>query len=269
MTKRPDVLASWDEPQHDPLTIPPDDFSEMTLDEAVEAIEEWFFENFENPANSTPHDSGEGGYQYIWGGPYDTRDIVENVFADSASDELITAAIEALNLESDVWVPSIRRRRAPDDEYMPDVAADPASLHAELQQRLSALEEAVAALPASPPGSGHNNPPEAIEAVAYTPEDRTEIVVAIAVLKAQPVTPPDDGKAAAESATVLERKASKFRDWLTRQGDNFVTEFVKESGKKLAQWGWPLIFVGIVELLYGVSGLVTKWLAALGLGLPL
>ena len=27
--------------------------------------------NFEDPANETPYESSEGGYIYIWGGPYD------------------------------------------------------------------------------------------------------------------------------------------------------------------------------------------------------
>lgn len=140
--------------------------------EAIEAIEEWLFENFEDPANSTPHDSGEGGYQYIWGGPDDTRDIIENVFADIASDALISAAVDSLNRESHVWVPSIRRRRAPDDDYVPDPPSDAAALHAELQQRLLLLEEAVTALQVSPPGLGHNNPPEEIEPIPYTTGSR-------------------------------------------------------------------------------------------------
>lgn len=267
--KRPEILASWDEVQHDPLTIPPDNFTDLAHDEAVELIEEWFFENFEDPANSTPHESAEGGYQYIWGGPYYTRDIIENVFADTATDELITAAVKWLERKSSLWVPSIRRRKSPEDDGEMVVEwLDPAAAHAELQQQLLSLGEALAALPASPPGLGHNNPPETIEAVPYTPEDRAEIVSAVAALQAQPVTPVDDGKAATEAATVLEKKAGKFREWLVRQGDNFVTEFVKESGKKLAQLGWPALFVWIVEQMFSVSGLVTKWLTALGIGLP-
>lgn len=267
MTKRPAILANWDEIQHDPLTIPPDDFDGISLDEAVDLIKAWLLENFDDPAESTPYDGKEGGYQYIWGGPYRARDIIENVFADTASSELIDAAIAALDSESVEWVPSSRRLQPPEDEGEQVESLDPTALHAELQQQLSSLGEAVALLPASPPRLGHNNPPEAIETVPYTPEDRIEIVAAVAVLQAQPVTPIDDGKAAIEAATVLEKKASKFRDWLMHQGDNFVTEFVKESGKKLAQWGWPVLFAWVVEQLFSVTGLVAKWLEALGLGL--
>jgi len=31
---------------------------------------DWFLANFENPAECTPYESAEGGYQWIWGGPY-------------------------------------------------------------------------------------------------------------------------------------------------------------------------------------------------------
>src|ERR1019366_5514473 len=34
----------------------------------------WFYRNFEDPANETPYNSEEGGYLFIWGGPYDARE---------------------------------------------------------------------------------------------------------------------------------------------------------------------------------------------------
>lgn len=48
----------------------------------VAAMVEWFFDHFEDPANGVPHDSGEGAYQYIFGGPYDARDELADNFAD-------------------------------------------------------------------------------------------------------------------------------------------------------------------------------------------
>jgi hypothetical protein len=33
----------------------------------------WFFENYEDPVENTLYESAEGGYQYIWGGPYDAH----------------------------------------------------------------------------------------------------------------------------------------------------------------------------------------------------
>jgi len=36
----------------------------------TEVMRKWFFENYEDPVESTPYDSTEGGYQYIWGERY-------------------------------------------------------------------------------------------------------------------------------------------------------------------------------------------------------
>ena len=51
---------------------------DLTHDERVEAMKEWFWENFEDPANETPYESREGGYQWIWGGPFDARPLAHD-----------------------------------------------------------------------------------------------------------------------------------------------------------------------------------------------
>jgi hypothetical protein len=264
MDKWRKILSPWDEAQHEPVSVPPA-LDGLGLDAAVEKIQEWFQENFEDPVHSTPYDGGEGGYQYIWGGPYDAREIVEHVF-DGIGAEVIEAAVGSIESESTEWVPSSNRRQPPQEDDPP--SDDPATLHAELQIRLLSLEEATAALSVSPAGIGHNNPPEQIDPVPYTSQDQAEIVAAIGVLKAQPVVPVDEGKSAIEAAKVLEAKENTFRSWLKRQGDNFVTEFTKESGKQLATWGWPALFVFFVESLLHVSKLAAAWLASLGISVP-
>ncbi|MGO7919425.1 hypothetical protein ACC755_09675 [Rhizobium ruizarguesonis] len=55
---------------------------------------EWFFDNFEDPAEKTPHASSDGGYQYIWGGPYDASEELYSHFGDVANEELIQAAVD-------------------------------------------------------------------------------------------------------------------------------------------------------------------------------
>lgn len=263
---RPKVLALWDEPEHDPVSLPPD-VSGLDLEDAVEAIEQWFSLNFEDPVHSMPYNGREGGYLYIRGGPYDAREIIEHVF-DGLSEEVIEAAIGAVESESTDWVPNESRWR-PEHEPLDEPAppADPAALHAEMLRKLSGLDEVIQALPMPPAGIGHNNPPEQIEPIPYTSQDRSEIEAAVAALKAQPVTPSDEGKAAIEAAKALEVKGSKFRSWLARQADNLVTEFFKESGKELAKWGARTLFALLVERLFDVSTHAMKWLAALGAGL--
>jgi hypothetical protein len=67
----------------------------------------WFLSRYESPAESTPWDSGEGGYQYLWGGPYDARDAIAGEFvhelmgrfnADELG-EIIDAAVEEIESE--------------------------------------------------------------------------------------------------------------------------------------------------------------------------
>jgi hypothetical protein len=263
MSERPKILEQWDEVQHDPLTLPPDDFEGLSLEDAVERIKEWFFENFEDPVHSTPHDSAEGGYQYIWGGPYDTRDIIANIFADTASRELIEAAIEELESEGSDWVPHSRRLQPPNEEEPPEPPAEGATaLHVEMLHRLSSLEETMAQLPDLAPGIGHNRPPEPIEALPLNFADRTEITAAVEVLKAQPIEPQDEGKIAAEAAETLKCKARKIGEWLAKQADTFVSEAVKEAGKEFGKWGTrTAIWSVFLTKLLSVHQIVGQWLS--------
>ena len=263
MSERPKILEQWDEIQRDPLTIPPDEFEGMSIDDAVELIKEWFFENFEDPAQHTPYESAEGGYQYIWGGPYDARDIIENVFADTASSELIEAAIQEIQSEGLEWVPHSRRLQAPDEEEPRESSLDDVSaLHTEMLRRISSLEEAMTQMSAGVAGIGHNHPPEPIEEFPLTVADQREITVAIDVLKAQPIEPQDDGKSATEAAETLKSKGQKIGEWLAKQADNFVSEAVKEAGKEFGKWGTrAAIWAIILDKLFSVHEIVGQWVS--------
>jgi hypothetical protein len=262
--ERPKILEQWDEIQHEPLTIPPANFDEMSIEDAVEHIKEWFFENFEDPVHCTPYITAEGGYQYIWGGPYDVRDIIENIFADSASDELIDAAIGEIQSEGFEWVPNSARRQAPDEEDQPDFLLENASaLHEKMMRRISSLEEALAQLSH---GIGHNHPPEPIEALPLTAVDQKEIAAAIDVLKTQPLEPLDNGDSATAAAETLRSKGQKIGEWLMKQVDSFASEAVKEAGKEFGKWGaraaiWSVIF----DKLLSVHEIVGQWLSQLHL----
>jgi hypothetical protein len=47
----------------------------------VQEMVEWFAKHYEDPAESTPYCSEEGGYMYLCGGPYDAREEIEAHFA--------------------------------------------------------------------------------------------------------------------------------------------------------------------------------------------
>ena len=40
----------------------------ISKENQLEVMRNWFFANFEDPANSCPYDGKEGGYAYIYGG---------------------------------------------------------------------------------------------------------------------------------------------------------------------------------------------------------
>jgi hypothetical protein len=57
------------------------EFRRLPKGQKIEAMVGWFLTNYEDPANSTPYESAEGGYQYIWGGPYDANIEIGDKFA--------------------------------------------------------------------------------------------------------------------------------------------------------------------------------------------
>jgi len=70
-------------------------------EDQTEAMKEWFFAHYDDPVNVCPYESREGGYQYIWGGPYDVREALSDNFSGRVSDEVISqCADEIINEHS-------------------------------------------------------------------------------------------------------------------------------------------------------------------------
>jgi hypothetical protein len=87
------------------------DLRGMEFDDAIDAIVTWFFTNFEDPAESTPWDDG---YVFIWGGPYDAREEIDDAFA-SIDEKVTNAAIERIEQDGWEWAPSQSRMVEVDD----------------------------------------------------------------------------------------------------------------------------------------------------------
>ena len=83
--------------------FPADAFTEMSDEEQHEAMWEWFHAHFEDPANQTPYESAEGGYIYIWGGPYDARDQIGNEFYEVVPQEVMDRVIERIQRDGWEW----------------------------------------------------------------------------------------------------------------------------------------------------------------------
>jgi hypothetical protein len=114
--------STWDEVQPDPVSPAPKNFAGISVKEGAELIKDWFLRNYE---------TREGGCQYIWEGPYRADEVIREAFANVASNEIIDAAIEAVEQEGLEWVPNERRLQPPESWFDQDIPDDPRSIFME------------------------------------------------------------------------------------------------------------------------------------------
>lgn len=80
------------------------------------AVREWFLARYCNPAESTPYNGREGGYQFIHGGPFDPADEIPDRFSGVVDDDLINEVVGELHGEvGDQWAPI--HEQYPEDYY--------------------------------------------------------------------------------------------------------------------------------------------------------
>lgn len=72
----------------------------------IEAMRQWFYARYEDPAQQTPYSSEEGGYVFAWGGPYDPNDVIQERFSHVVPYEVMEKLIHELWMEvGDNWAP--------------------------------------------------------------------------------------------------------------------------------------------------------------------
>lgn len=69
----------------------------------IDVMRHWFLQRYEDPVQNTPYISAEGGYQYIWGGPYDPNEELENEFSGIVPDDVIEELADELADISAEW----------------------------------------------------------------------------------------------------------------------------------------------------------------------
>lgn len=101
---------------------------------------EWFHAHYEDPANSLPYSSADGGYQWINGGPYEPLEVLQEEFDRVYSFDTIEAAAQAIVDEDGTyeWTP---RDDAEADEDRVLRAAARLDRHLPLAERLVFNEE--------------------------------------------------------------------------------------------------------------------------------
>jgi len=157
-----EFLHDLPDPAEDRVLSPPLDPDDADLREVdregqKELMRHWFFDHYCDPAIETPYETAEGGYIWIWGGPYYADEELQSRFASIVPDDVIDELVEELNRDGGYqWAPV---RRDEDDLYDDrfelelETPNDPLSkLKMRLAQALSVLSlhgdlEAVAQLP--------------------------------------------------------------------------------------------------------------------------
>ena len=113
----------------------------------IDVLVSWFLERFEDPVERTPYETAEGGFQWIWGGPFYAVEVLSDRFPDEDETIVRDAADEIESNGPVQWAPK------PDQEYhatydppadrdAPDVVtADPDTLITRIDRIVEDLPE--------------------------------------------------------------------------------------------------------------------------------
>lgn len=251
-----------------------EDLQHLGRDELVEVMKTWFYQNFEDPAEKTPYVSAEGGYQWIWGGPYDASEELSSEFGDHVPEDVIeevVAAVQADGLYE--WAP----KNIGDDDIVdadegpwppivvteaPVPPADEAAARQEVLDRLAALEAAVEKLGDRSPMMGHNRPPEPLDDVPLTPHDGRTIRLVIEAVRAEAEKPKPEVGRVEEGASRLRSVALRLGQWLKQRLDKGADAFATTLGAGLAA-ALLAKLTGLYEALVGASQAIANWIELL------
>jgi len=88
-------------------------------DLVIQEMKEWFLDNYDDPANILPYETREGGYQYLFGGPYELHDILYEQFSSQYSNNYIDQVINSIENEYGVmdW-----EKRPNEDDFLNELA---------------------------------------------------------------------------------------------------------------------------------------------------
>lgn len=92
--------------------IDKEQLSELGKELQIQVMREWFFAHYEDPVERTPYQSSEGGYLWIWGGPYDADGVLQDEFSGLVSYEAIEELARELSHICCEWAP-----KASEDDY--------------------------------------------------------------------------------------------------------------------------------------------------------
>ncbi|MGV8990648.1 MAG: hypothetical protein ACOH1Q_04500 [Thiobacillus sp.] len=107
----------------------------------VEAMRRWFYSHYEDPAIQTPYISSEGGYIFVWGGPYDPNDVIQDRFGSVVEYKVMEELIHDLWDEvGDEWA-SVDHEVDEYDDALSMLIVDRTDPYRMLTDRLTQIKE--------------------------------------------------------------------------------------------------------------------------------
>ena len=79
------------------------DFAGLGANDQSQIMRDWFLANYEDPVHSLPYESREGGYIWVYGGPYDAHEVLHDKFGEFVSEAVIDQLGHELFAESPEW----------------------------------------------------------------------------------------------------------------------------------------------------------------------
>ncbi len=239
-----------------PLSEVPDLSDCETEDERIEAMQNWFLENFEDPANETPYEGREGGYQYVWGGPIDK-------------------AAEGLSDRGHDWAPAGHRIQPPDEDGREPVLPLPERLEA-LGGQLDTIEQGVnhfleVGIDEDEPihGIGHNLPPREeptnwfdAEDPPLTRNDLLAIKQSIAELRLELAKPDPATNADVEVVTRAEGLFNRFRKFLMKLGTAVAVGIVGGIAKHVGD-AYAVAHPELITAAVNAANTIKHWMISL------
>ena len=268
--------------------ITPSSLKRLGKEKQIVYMVHWFFGMFEDPANETPYNGREGGYQYIWGGPYEAVDELGAEFGEIVSEEELEAAI--VEVESDgivEWAPGPGHpdQKARMEEAMADDHVSPPTTLEEIHNRLEggvtpqfgdpvevgsrgSLRNEIAQLrdliERDAPvhgGIGHNRPPNQLH---LSVDLTVEVKQIIEEIDAEVAKLAPNVKAVVESTSRVGKALGWVGEKLNKSLDAFLTKFWSRLGVEAAL-GAGVLLSPVVEWLGRVFNAALEWLDAVTL----
>lgn len=203
----------------------------------------------EDPQNETPYD-GDGGYMYLWGGPFDAREQLWEKFGDIVPEALIEEVVEKVEIHGTLhWAPAPnspfyehaeRDEEPPDEPISLDVFLDETSDRYSSPEEREARARAIEAIDnlrkalesPRPIGIGHNRPP----AEGEEPEEIRELRPALQELSAELQKPNPEIALVKRWATPLRDAVIATATWSWKKLDGAVSAVFNVGAVAGAGW---------------------------------